>query len=113
MHDIVTPPKLCPIFPYRPGRLIGKRPVGLQRKRNARELPRSIAQLRSRRAIARTIFAITPIVCQIAVSAIFVPSAGAQIATCSESVDRFVGFIAEASTRFAVPASLDPCRDAG
>jgi soluble lytic murein transglycosylase-like protein len=104
MHDIVAPPKLSPIFPYRPGPLIGKRSVGLQRKRNARELPRSIAQLQSRRAIARTIFAIAPIVCQIAVSAIFVPSAGAQIATRSESVDRFAKIIDEASGRFSVPA---------
>jgi hypothetical protein len=52
MHDILTPStdsgcsKLSPIFPYQPGPLIGKRSVGLQRKRNARELPRSIAQLR-------------------------------------------------------------------
>jgi len=52
MHDILTPSihsgcsKFSPIFPYRPGPLIGKRSVGLQRKRNARELPRPIAQLR-------------------------------------------------------------------
>ena len=110
MHMHNTPSTDCgstepsPIFPYRPGPLIGKRSVGLQRKGNARELPGSIAQLRSRRAIARTIFAIAPIVCQIAVSAIFVPSAGAQIATRSESVDRFAKIIDEASGRFSVPA---------
>jgi soluble lytic murein transglycosylase-like protein len=83
---------------------MGKRSVGLQRKRNARELPRSIARLRSRQAIARIIVAIAPIVCQIAVSTVFVPSASAQIATRSESVDRFAEFIDEASGRFAVPA---------
>src|SRR6266436_1338165 len=104
MHDIVTPPKLSPIFPFRPGSLIGKRSVSLQRKRNARELPRSIARLRSRRAIARIIVAITPVVCQIAVSTVFVPSAGAQIAARSESVNRFAEFIGEASARFALPA---------
>jgi len=81
MHDILAPPtdsgcsKLSPIFPYRPGPLIGKRSVGLQRKRIARELPRSIARLRSRRAIAHIIVAIAPIVCQVAVSTVFVPSA--------------------------------------
>jgi soluble lytic murein transglycosylase-like protein len=109
MHDILTPPdtgcsKLSPIFPFRPGSLIGKRSVSLQRKRNARELSRSIARLRSRRAIARIIVAITPVVCQIAVSTVFVPSAGAQIAARSEAVDRFAKFIEEASGRFAVPA---------
>jgi soluble lytic murein transglycosylase-like protein len=110
MHNILTSPtdsgcsKLSPIFPYRPGSSIRKRSVGLQRKRNARELPRSIARLRSRRAIARIIVAIAPIVCQIAVSTVFVPSAGAQIATRSESVNRFAEFIEEASARFALPA---------
>jgi hypothetical protein len=64
---------------------MGKRLVGLQRKRNARELPCSIARLRSRRAVARIIVAITPIMCQIAVSTVLLPSAGAQIATRVES----------------------------
>jgi soluble lytic murein transglycosylase-like protein len=110
MHDILTPPtdsgcsKLSPIFPYRPGPLMGKRSVGLQRRRNGRELPRSIARLRSRRAIARIIVAITPIVCQVTVSTVFFPSAGAQIATRSKSVDWFAEFVEEASARFALPA---------
>lgn len=110
MHDILTPPtdsgcsKLSPVFPCRPGPLMGKRSVGLQRKRNARERPCSIARLRSRREIARIIVAIAPIVCQIAVSTVFVPSAGAQIATRSKSVDRFAEFIEEASARFTLPA---------
>ncbi len=110
MHDILTPPtdsgcsKLSTIFPYRPGPLIEKRSVGLQRKRNARQLPRSIARLRSRRAIARIIVAITPILCQVTVWTVFVPNAGAQNATRSLSVDRFAEFIEEASARFALPA---------
>ena len=68
------------------------------------QLRRSIAWLRSLQTIARVIAAIAPIVCQIAVSTVFVPSAGARIATRSESVDRFAEFIDEASGRFAVPA---------
>lgn len=62
------------------------------------------AWLRSRQAIARIILAIAPILCQIAVSAVFVPRASAQSATRSETVDRFAKFIEEASGRFAVPA---------
>ena len=92
------------IFPSRPCSSIRKRSAGLQRKSHTRELPRSIAWLRSRRAIARIIVAIAPIVCQIAVSTVFVPSAGAHAATRSESIDRFAEFIDEASGRFAVPA---------
>jgi soluble lytic murein transglycosylase-like protein len=92
------------IFPSRPCSSIRKRSAGLQRKSHTRELPRSIAWLRSRRAIARIIVAIAPIVCHIAVSTVFVPSAGAHAATRSESIDRFAEFIDEASGRFAVPA---------
>ena len=94
------------IFPSRPCSSIRKRSAGLLRKSHARELPRSIAWLRSRRAIARIIVAIAPIVCHIAVSTVFVPSAGAHAATRSESIDldRFAEFIDEASGRFAVPA---------
>jgi hypothetical protein len=94
------------IFPSRPCSSIRKRSAGLQRKSHIRELPRSIAWLRSRRAIARIIVAIAPIVCHIAVSTVFVPSAGAHAATRSESIDldRFAEFIDEASGRFAVQA---------
>jgi soluble lytic murein transglycosylase-like protein len=49
--------------------------------------------------------AIAPIVCHIAASPAFATSARAQTATHSEAIDRFAQFIAEASTRFAVPAS--------
>ena len=92
------------IFPSRPCSSIRKRSAGLQRKSHTRELPRSIAWLRSRRAITRIIVAIAPIVCQIAVSTVFFPSAGAHAATRSESIDldRFAEFIDEASGRFAV-----------
>src|ERR1700732_5254358 len=110
MHDTLTPPtdSSCstssPSFPYRPCPLTGKRSVGVQRKRNARELPCSIVRRRSRRTIARIIVAIAPVVGQIAVSTVLVPSAAAQIAARSRSVDRFAEFIEEASARFAVPA---------
>jgi soluble lytic murein transglycosylase-like protein len=83
---------------------IGKRSACLQRRSHTRELPLSIAWLRSRRAIARIIVAIAPIVCHIAVSTVFVPSAGAHAATRFESIDRFAEFVDEASGRFAVPA---------
>ena len=100
------PPEPPSIFPSRPCSSIRKRSAGLQRKSHTRELPRSIAWLGSRRAIARIIVAIAPIVCHIAVSTVFVPSAGAHAATRSESIDldRFAEFIDEASGRFAVPA---------
>ena len=94
------------IFPSRPYSSIRKRSAGLQRRSHTRELPRSIAWLRSRPAIARIIVAIAPIVCHIAASTVFVPSAGAHAATRSESIDldRIAEFIDEASGRFAVPA---------
>ena len=94
------------ILPSRPCSSIRKRSAGLQRKSHTRELPRSIAWLRSRRAIARIIVAVAPIVCYVVVSTVFVPSAGAHAATRSESIDldRFAEFIDEASGRFAVPA---------
>jgi hypothetical protein len=97
------------IFPSRPCLSIRKRSAGLQRKNHTRELPRSIAWLRWRRAIARIIVAIAPIVCQIAASTVFVPSAGAHAATRSETIelDRFAELIDEASGRFSVRYGLD------
>lgn len=92
------------ISPSRPCSLIRKGSAGLRLKSHTRGLPRSIAWLRSRRTIARIIVAMAPIVCHIDVSTVFVPSAGAQAATHSESIDRFAEFIDEASGRFAVPA---------
>jgi soluble lytic murein transglycosylase-like protein len=98
------PPEPPSISPSRPCSVSRKPSAGLQLKSHARELPCSIARLRSRRAIARIIVAIAPIVCQTAVSTVFFPSARAQIATRSESVDRFAEFIEEASARFALSA---------
>src|SRR5258705_5891074 len=98
------PPEPPSNSPSRPCSSIRKRSAGLQLKSHARELPRSIAWLGSRRAIARIIVAIAPIVCHIAVSTVFAPSAGAHAATRSEPIDRFAEFIDEASGRFAVPA---------
>ncbi|MGZ5783168.1 MAG: transglycosylase SLT domain-containing protein, partial [Croceibacterium sp.] len=92
------------ILPSRPCSSIRKRSAGLQLKSHTRGPLRSIAWLRSRRTIARIIVAIAPIVCHTDVSTVFVPSAGAQPATHSESIDRFAEFIDEASGRFVVPA---------
>ena len=92
------------IFPSRPCSSIRKRSAGLQRKSHTRELPLSIAWLRSRLAIARVILAIAPFVCQIAGSTYFEATASAQTTGRSESTDWFAKFIAEASGRFAVPA---------
>jgi hypothetical protein len=83
------PPEPPSISPSRQCSLIRKRSAGLQLKSHTRGLPRSIAWLRSRRTIARIIVAMAPIVCHIDVSTVFVPSAGAQAATHSESIDRF------------------------
>jgi len=110
MHDVLTPSpecglsKLPPIFPYRPSPEVNKHSSSLQRKSCTHTAADPIAWLRSHRAIARIIVAIAPIVCHIAVSTVFVPSAGAHAATRSESIDRFAEFIDEASGRFAVPA---------
>jgi soluble lytic murein transglycosylase-like protein len=95
-----VPPSM---LPSRPCSSIRRRSSDLQRKSHTRELPRANAWLRSRQAIARIILAIAPILCQIAVSPVFVPCAGAQIATRSQSFNQFAKFIAEASARFAVP----------
>ena len=83
---------------------IRKRSARLQRKSHTRELPPSIAWLRSRLAIARFIVAIAPFVCQIAGSTHFEATASAQTTGRSASTDWFARFIAEASARFAVPA---------
>src|SRR5712672_1386720 len=98
------PPEPPSISPSRACSLIRKRSARLQLKSHTRGLPRSIAGLRSRRTIARIIVAMAPIVYHIDVSTVFVPSAGAQAATHSESIGRFAEFIDEASGRFAVPA---------
>ena len=92
------------VLPSRRCLSIRKRSAGLQRKSHTRELPLSIAWLRSRLAIARVILAIAPFVCQIAGSTYFEATASAQTTGRSESTDWIARFIAEASARFAVPA---------
>jgi len=93
------------IFPYRGGPRDAERSRGLQRKCHIRALPGLIVQLRSRRIIARIAVAIAPFVCEMAALTAIESSARAQTSARSETVDRFTQFTAEASARFAVPAS--------
>src|SRR5258708_40181271 len=90
------------ILPSRRCLSIRKRSAGLQRKSHTRELPLSIAWLRSRLAIARVILAIAPFGCQIAGSTYFEATASAQTTGRSESIARFADFIDEAPGRFSV-----------
>jgi hypothetical protein len=119
MHDDATPLIDCDssepalIFPYRGGPRDSEHKRSLQRKSHAFGLAGPILPLRSRRAIARIVVVIAPIVCEMATSTAFQLSARGQPATRSETLDPFAEFIAEASTRFAVRGKLDPCRDAG
>ena len=62
-------------------------------------------RFRPRRIIARIVVAIAPVACPLAATMAIATSVRAQTATRSETIDRFAGFIAEASTRFAVPVS--------
>jgi soluble lytic murein transglycosylase-like protein len=93
-----------PTFPYRPRPKDRRRSPDLQRKSHIRELADSIAWLRSLRAIPRVIVVVAPFMCLVAASMFFGPSACAQNASRSPSIDRFANFVTEASTRFAVPA---------
>ena len=111
MQDRITPstdfassdPVL--IFPYRSGPNDTEYPRGLQRTNQTRALTGPIKRFRPHRSFARFVVAIAPIVCQIAAPTAFATSVHAQTATHPETIDRFAEFIAEASTRFAVPAS--------
>jgi hypothetical protein len=111
MQDRSTPSTDCGssdpalIFPYRRGPNDAEHPHGLQRNSHAPALTEPIKQYRSRRSFAHFVVAIAPIVCQIAVSTAFASNVPAQTAMRSEAIDRFAELIAEASTRFAVPAS--------
>jgi soluble lytic murein transglycosylase-like protein len=111
MQDVITPSTDCSspehtlIFPYRGSLKNAECPRNVQPACNTQAWARQIVRLRSRGAIVRIIMAIAPFVCQMAASTAVELSAPAQTATRSESIDRFAGFIAEASTRFAVPAS--------
>jgi len=110
MRNILTPspecglPKPPPIFPYRPIPEVNKYSSSLQRKSCSFASADPIAWRRSHQTIARVIAAIAPFMCQAAALTVFESSAGAQIATRSESVDRFAEFIEEASVRFTLPA---------
>jgi soluble lytic murein transglycosylase-like protein len=93
------------IFPYRSGLKDAEHPLGLQGKSRTRALAGPIVRLRSRRIIARIVVAIAPFICPMAASTAGESNVRAQTVTRSETIDRFAEFIAEASTRFAVPAS--------
>jgi soluble lytic murein transglycosylase-like protein len=93
------------IFPYRGNLKNAECSRGLQRESNTRAWAGQTARLRSCGAIVGIILAIAPFVCQMAASTAFELSARAQTATRYETIDWFAGLIAEASTRFAVPAS--------
>ena len=96
--------KLPLIFPCRPCPTIGKQSPDAQQRSHIQELAGSIASLCSLRSSARVIVVIAQFMCLIAASTLFESSAYAQTAPRPPSIDRFGNFIAEASTRFAVPA---------
>ena len=93
------------IFPSRSGPNDAEYSRGLQRTSQTGALTGPIKRFRPHRSLARFVAAIAPIVLQIAAPIAFAPSVSAQTETRSETIDRFAEFIAEASTRFAVPAS--------
>ncbi|MBV8744148.1 MAG: lytic transglycosylase domain-containing protein [Xanthobacteraceae bacterium] len=93
------------ILPYWSGPNDAEYSRALQRAGQTRASTGPIKRLRPHRSVARFVAAIAPIVIQIAAPIAFTSSASAQTATHSETIDRFAEFIAEASTRFAVPAS--------
>jgi hypothetical protein len=92
------------IFPYRSGSNDTEYSRGLQRAGQTCAWTGPIKRFCLHRSFARFVAAITPIVIQIAAPIAFTSSANAQTAGHSETIDRFAEFIAEASTRFAVPA---------
>jgi hypothetical protein len=80
------------------------RPSSPQQHRHARAFAASIVCLGSVRAIAGTVAAVTPLASSIVALPVIESGAYAQNVTRAETTDRFAGFIAEASDRFAVPA---------
>jgi soluble lytic murein transglycosylase-like protein len=108
MQDAITLSTNCGssphtlFFPYRDSL---KHAECSQGKCHIRTWAGQIVRLRSRGAIARIIVLIAPFVYQMATSTAFEVSARTQTATRYETIDRFDGFIAAASTRFAVPAT--------
>jgi membrane-bound lytic murein transglycosylase B len=111
MHDCTTPSTDCswscpaPIFPYRGDPNDTENSRGLRRVSQTCASISPIKRFRPHRSFARFVLAIAPIVSQIAAPTTFASSVRAQVATHSDTIDRFAEFIAEASTRFAVPAS--------
>ena len=111
MQDRTTPSTdcgtSCPAltFPYRSGPNDAEYSRALQRAGQTCALTGPIRRLRPHRPFARLVAAVATIVVQIAAPIAFAASVSAQTETRSETIDRFAEFIAEASTRFAVPAS--------
>lgn len=92
------------IFPYRRGPKHVERPRNPQWNSRAPAVASQRVPRRSRRIIALVGVAMASIVCQMAASMAFELVARSQAETHPESIDRFAGFIVEASIRFAVPA---------
>jgi hypothetical protein len=90
MHELVYYPpdygssKGTPLLPCRP--TVKHRSHSLQRKANVCELAGSAARLRSLRRTVLVIVAVAPLVCQIAVAALFEPSVRAQTVPQSASI---------------------------
>jgi soluble lytic murein transglycosylase-like protein len=89
---------------YRRRPKTGNRSPGLQQKSHIGALADLIAWRHSLRPIARLIVVITHFMCLITASTFFESRARAQTAARPPSIDRFANFIADASTRFTVPA---------
>jgi hypothetical protein len=91
------------IFPSQPAPRIAVHPYSLQRYNRINALARSMACLRSLRAMACIIAVALPLACPITA----LPFVGARAATLNVShadpANRFAEFIAEASDRFLVP----------
>ncbi len=93
-----------PTLPYRPRSKATKRSPSPQRKAHIGELADAVAWFRSLRPIPRVIVVVVPLMSAIVASTLVEPSACAQTASPSPSIDQFAKFIAQASARFAVPA---------
>lgn len=93
------------IFPYWSGPRKAELPHFSQRKSPTPAWAAPIVRLRARRIIARFVVAIAPFVCQMTALTVLESNVRAQTPTRSEAIDRFAEFIAEASARFAIPAS--------
>ena len=93
------------IFPYRSGPNDAEYSRALQRAGQTCASTGPTKRLRPHRSFARFVVAIAPIVVQIAAPIAFTSSVRAQAVMHPETIDRFAEFVAEASTRLAVPAS--------